>query len=433
MAPAQPEANGTVALIGRIARKKKRKQGIELAVRAQTINGEKPNQENLPPIVVCVLKSDMAAMVKHPVYAQLDALVRVEYVEDSELWCKFRAVSLELLECPGEPQAVQALLKDPTLWYALRPQSREGKEEEELDFQSKNQHYLVRHIIARLQRRDLKMETPRHRPPVVRYPTLQALEALEKETNLVDITINTANNPDLVCLPTMMQNLPEDGQVVLQSNHGKLTRQEYLELKKVPQIAWMLTRLKTLHPRFQFRHVLDVGGGRGDLAISVAQAFPDCHVSVVDLNQTSLEAGEAFAQKQGVGDRMHWICRDFNDFTAQDNPSLRPIDLVIALHACGDLSDLALRIGIDQKAAVAVCPCCYSKLSKQTVATQLAELQGRPDLSRRGMRVVNSQRHGNLVHHGYEASLEEYSKEWSGRNQVLVAYPTTIGSGSGSS
>ena len=39
------------------------------------------------------------------------------------------------------------------------------------------------------------------------------------------------------------------------------------------------------------------------------------------------------------------------------------------------------------------------------------------------MHVVNSQRYERLTSLGYCVSLEEYSSEWSGRNQVLVAYP----------
>lgn len=65
--------------------------------------------------------------------------------------------------------------------------------------------------------------------------------------------------------------------------------------RKRQQIAYMVEQLRELLAKRRrggcsARHLLDVGGGRGDLAVCVAQALEDVHVTVVDINSTSLQA-----------------------------------------------------------------------------------------------------------------------------------------------
>ena len=58
----------------------------------------------------------------------------------------------------------------------------------------------------------------------------------------------------------------------LPSARGPLSRAEYLHGKKRPQIGWVLQRLARWDP--PPRHILDLGGGRGDLALALAQRHP---------------------------------------------------------------------------------------------------------------------------------------------------------------
>jgi Methyltransferase domain len=161
------------------------------------------------------------------------------------------------------------------------------------------------------------------------------------------------------------------------SRRGTSTRQEYLFQKKHPQIEWMIRRLRELRTSGDpFCHVLDVGGGRGDLAVAIAIAFEDIHVTVVDKNCASLQAAKAYSEACQCITRMTFICEDFHEFfkrhlasretrdAALDNGSTSPlpvIDCVVALHTCGDLSDCALEFASKRKLPFLVCPCCYSK------------------------------------------------------------------------
>jgi hypothetical protein len=176
------------------------------------------------------------------------------------------------------------------------------------------------------------------------------------------------------------------------------------------------------------------GGGRGDLAIALAKGLgPDTQVTVVDMNESSLEAGRQFAEQCGVGDRMNWICDDFVEFASKERGCAlsssrgieeEKVDMVVALHACGNLSDLALEYAVNQNASFVICPCCYSKMEHQDAASRLAEISERPELSRRGMHIVNSKRYWDLMARGsYDIILEEYSRKWSSRNMVIAGWP----------
>ena len=65
--------------------------------------------------------------------------------------------------------------------------------------------------------------------------------------------------------------LPCEGEH-LASARGPLSRAEYLHGKKRPQILWVLQRVALWDP--PPRHILDLGGGRGDLALALAQRHP---------------------------------------------------------------------------------------------------------------------------------------------------------------
>ena len=257
------------------------------------------------------------------------------------------------------------------------------------------------------------------RKPHTRQRHLRVLERLEQRIPLMHIykdetdanvthqsmgNKETVGPADDIVQQQLPINLPYGSQATIK-NESNNKRIEYLQQKKWPQIQWIVQRLAALgssgrsttsttpsrssssgSDSFRFRHVLDVGGGRGDLATAIATAFPDVHVTVVDRNESSLQAGKTYAQQllglQQNGNsknRMSFYCADFAAF-ARDYPhdaaqvdndndtdttsttvSPPPIDAVVALHACGDLSDLALQFASQIQAAFVICPCCYTK------------------------------------------------------------------------
>jgi SAM-dependent methyltransferase len=165
-------------------------------------------------------------------------------------------------------------------------------------------------------------------------------------------------------------NIPD---VDAMSNKHQISRMDYMKLKKWPQVRWLLQKLQqVLEKNTHMKNglvvrILDVGGGRGDLAVAMAQSFPNVHVTVVDVNETSLEAGKDFAERvmgtQQADHQTSWHCADFAHFATEQlqQSSDRHFDLVVAWHACGDLSDYALEFATKTHASFIICPCCYTK------------------------------------------------------------------------
>lgn len=166
-------------------------------------------------------------------------------------------------------------------------------------------------------------------------------------------------------------NIP-DADERIPSARGELTRGEYLHGKKEPQVAWILNKLFgqiiTEKRIGQVYHILDVGGGRGDLSVRIAielkrRRLEGSSVTIVDRNSQSLRAGAQFAERMGVASIMEFVDEDFIDFSDRDRPTREVQLVVVALHACGSLTDLALGYAEKHHAAFVCVPCCFSKIS----------------------------------------------------------------------
>ena len=71
------------------------------------------------------------------------------------------------------------------------------------------------------------------------------------------------------------------------------------------------------------------------MARAIAISFPTSQVTVVDSNASSLEAGRQWCSRDAAVSNMSFVEADFT--TIPPDPE---VDLVVALHACGVLSDL---------------------------------------------------------------------------------------------
>lgn len=236
-------------------------------------------------------------------------------------------------------------------------------------------------------------------------------------------------------------NLPSQNAALI-SSRGHMTRCDYIHGKKQPQVEWMISRMQDISQAP--RHIVDVGGGRGDLATGCAATFNSTFVTIVDKNSISLQAGRAYsAQVPDVSTRMTFIEADFLFFMENTEKFLAAhlpkVDFVVGLHACGDLSDLALEFARRMNASFVICPCCYNKrvvseyvpqwheILGNNVATiqRIAESEIRSE-SVRAMKIINSLR----LHSYWDQSslqrleriiqMESYPQEYSLRNIVLI-------------
>ena len=214
--------------------------------------------------------------------------------------------------------------------------------------------------------------------------------------------------------------------------------------------------------------------------MALAQAFwswNSVQITLVDCNASSLTAARQYAEQVlGVDDsddcddtihrinrKIHFVEADFGAY--RRDATHPPPTLVVALHACGDLSDAALDYAVDHRCAFCICPCCYTKryianfvppylLQHQamldqatrdctdprtalTILGKLAETDERPDLLRRAAIVINAMRLRSIPNNNFDdddddtgnnsdysfVRLEEYDPDASSRNLVLVGMP----------
>ena len=271
---------------------------------------------------------------------------------------------------------------------------------------------------------------PRKRLARLRYPDMQILQC--KEVGNSGWKLCQPCNTSFLLEPRRqpIANVPEGAQDSI-SHHHKLTRGQYLEEKKNNQTFWFVERLKQF--KKQPRCFLDVGGGRGDLAVALALAFEDARVIAVDCNKSSIDAGKLYSRQRGVDNRIDFVEMNFSRYVEEYKAEEHGIDCIVALHACGDLSDMALSLAKSINCDFIICPCCYTKrylapfipywhqyCSEEEVdsLTRLVELDDHREVSRRAMVVINSIRRNAF---GEDVRLEEFDFKISRRNIVIVA------------
>jgi hypothetical protein len=418
---------------GKIIRKKKRQTKLVLHVR---------------PVDSDRVSVPVHVALDHPYeFLYLYSIIRVESHQDVGVVI---ADKITLLQCAPAPSMIPVVLQgivDGRYPIDVIPDLPSTEEAQIiLDFPIGRQRRVRIAEISRVLEGRVAYKPPRDRPPQVRPREMELLEELERVGGASGehgwMLQSVVPNPYDTAEPLTEEgeswentpfNLPE-APTPLPSHRGPRTREEYIVNKKIPQVRWMVRRVKDLYkdgdPPL---HILDVGGGRGDLATALALALPTSRLTVVDLNQPSLDAGRVYAHARGCGDRIDFVYADMVEYADQESPP--KIDLVVALHACGDLSDLAMSFAHKLGAAFVVCPCCYSKrkITKfvpgwerlcdseaHPTLRRLAELTEKPEVSRLSMKLINSMRFEHMVTSDYCMTLEEYDVSISTRNHVLV-------------
>lgn len=99
--------------------------------------------------------------------------------------------------------------------------------------------------------------------------------------------------------------------------------------------------------------VIDVGSGHGHLTRRLAEAFGRPALGL-DRDAARVAVANALAQPSGAAS---FVTTDLS----HDGLVLRPGDLVVGLHACGDLGDRALDAASAVGASVALVSCCLQK------------------------------------------------------------------------
>jgi SAM-dependent methyltransferase len=168
-------------------------------------------------------------------------------------------------------------------------------------------------------------------------------------------------------------------------------RQRYIEERKRPQLQYMLKLIHRLvesrqnnnkpsssSSPFPLLQLADIGGGRGYLAIAAAAYFRDAqipvHVTAVDNNESSLEAGRERAKEANLSSSMSFVLCDLNNDRVRVQKLLPSrFDLVFGLHCCGGLAEAAVELALSCRASFCVSTCCFRSHPELATLTELAQ------------------------------------------------------------
>jgi len=237
------------------------------------------------------------------------------------------------------------------------------------------------------------------------HPHLGVHGVTLKQFERVLVNILPTVQPKYVRLPELspadtkfsLESLPSSARV-LGKAPGQLAKPQRA-LRKEQQLQSLLRCICRLVPSREELAgnsftIVDFGGGSGHLGIPLALMLPQCRVVVVDLNKHSLDLmhkKSATVVDQILKDDSFSSFRDSISNTEMifDDPNFSccgkdgvlenlfsffgaveqykgPIDMALALHLCGEATDVALRKAAMAKAnAIVAAPCCVGKLSRQ--------------------------------------------------------------------
>lgn len=176
--------------------------------------------------------------------------------------------------------------------------------------------------------------------------------------------------------------------------------------------------------------VLDFGAGKGYLTFAVHHALRAAgrvpEVTGVELredlttlcNDAAARLGFGLGQSTDGGS-LHFATGDVRSFAA------RPIDIMIALHACDTATDVAMHRGVQSGAAIILCsPCCHKELRPQMKAPPLLQpmLRHGIHMTEQAEMLTDTLRALLLQASGYDAQVFEFiSPEHTSKNKMVLA------------
>ncbi len=184
---------------------------------------------------------------------------------------------------------------------------------------------------------------------------------------------------------------------------GCLPRKELYE-------AWEVAR--RVRRRFRGGRVVDLACGHG-LTAQILLLLDDASPTALAVDRRIPES----AAKLAASLEKEWPrLRGRVQFTQGEleRLELHPGDLVVSVHACGELTDLVLERAVSAGARVALLPCCHD-LQK----SDLGGLEGWLD----GPLAVDVVRAARLRSRGYRIYTQSIPSEITPKNRLLLAEP----------
>lgn len=213
--------------------------------------------------------------------------------------------------------------------------------------------------------------------------------------------------PSMMCLGTYLAGKRKDWQgLARRMQHGA---------RKMKQIETFIALLRDTVGTCGNLRVLDLCGGRGDLALMLAYMNPNWSVCVFDRNKLGLLQAEYRARCLGLANFSTQEVDLFNLELNEDDHW----DVVIGLHACGSLSDVILSKFSKRCKNLFVATCCFGKMKNPHKFSKYADsdIGGmNTESSRLAKLVINSER---CLSYPTSKLLEIEESSFSSKNQII--------------
>ena len=172
-------------------------------------------------------------------------------------------------------------------------------------------------------------------------------------------------------------------------------------------------------------HIVDMGCGKGYLTFALHQFLRENGQNPVTIGvekrSSLVESGNAIAGQLG-DNSIRFIQGEINDV------DVKPIDILIALHACDTATDDAIHRGIREECRwIVVSPCCQHELRPQLTAPAGLEplFQHGVQVDRMTETVTDTLRCLYLEAWGYQTRIQEFvGTEHTAKNLLIVASRT---------
>ncbi len=174
--------------------------------------------------------------------------------------------------------------------------------------------------------------------------------------------------------------------------------------------AWEVAR--RVRRRFRGGRVVDLACGHGLLAhimLLLDDSSPKAVAVDLDFNENTRRLSQIIIDRwPRLRDRIHFTRSRIEDFVVE------PTDLVVSVHACGQLTDTIIDKAASAGTRLAVLPCCHD-----TKTGDLGGMDGWLD----GPLAIDVTRAARLKTRGYTVITRTIPAEITPKNRLLMAAP----------
>ncbi len=202
---------------------------------------------------------------------------------------------------------------------------------------------------------------------------------------------------------------------------GKVKNDKVRKYNQVDYFLELMNGVLKDIPQKEEMLILDCACGKSYLSFIMNYYLTEvlrrkCRFIGVDFSETVIEASKKTAENLGYKN-MTFICEDLAKYVPQSPP-----DLVVSLHACDTLTDMALAFGIRSKAqAIMSVPCCHKDILKQYSYEPFSMVTKHGILKARlADTLTDALRASYLEASGYSVSMIEYISPLETPKNIMI-------------